>query len=632
MPKKAVVIGMDAASPSFILQYSEEGILPNFKKLIDTGVFAEQCLVPFPTVTPPNWTTIVTGAWPGTHCVTDFHIHKPGDPLYKFHQGFDSYDCKAEFLWETAAKVGKKSIVMNYPSSWPPRIKDGLIMLSGGGLSPGEWRRPFKGLNSGINFCGEHCFTTRFLPSAVRVKFEEAEGWKNVPPSKGEEDLEGAAPLNFPAAMEEPAPATWYVLVQDTEGKGYDKVTVSPSKDYKEAFFTIGVGEWSKKVYTQMKLKNGEERRVHFKAKLMELSDDAEDFSLYFSSLGQESGWSYPEEVCREIKSGEGLMANNGGYAAYVLGWIDLETYMGVTDWQNIYLADAAEYLMKNKKWDLFFMHAHAPDWFYHAAFKDMDPVTNPDESVRNRVRDADRSLYKSLDAMLGRIVEAAGKDALIMIVSDHGAVADGPTVNPNEIMEKAGLLELEEAPAPSFKADPLTEKVLKLSSKRPNQKKSKAIPQRACYIYVNLKGRDPGGIVEPKEYEKVQQQIIDALYQWIDPKTGKRPIALALTKQDARILGLYGDYMGDVVYALYPWFGGQHGQQLPASSWGLGDQRSVMVFQGPGFKKGYRLQRTMWLTDVVPTICYALNLPVPETVEGAVIYQAFEDPNFKLK
>jgi len=42
-------------------------------------------------------------------------------------------------------------------------------------------------------------------------------------------------------------------------------------------------------------------------------------------------------------------------------------------------------------------------------------------------------------------------------------------------------------------------------------------------------------------------------------------------------------------------------------------------------------LQRTCWLPDIVPTICYLLDLPLPKEAEGAVIYQAFENPNFKL-
>ncbi len=52
------------------------------------------------------------------------------------------------------------------------------------------------------------------------------------------------------------------------------------------------------------------------------------------------------------------------------------------------------------------------------------------------------------------------------------------------------------------------------------------------------------------------------------------------------------------------------------------------MLMSGPGFKKGYRLKRTMWLTDIVPTACHLLNWPVPKDTEGAVVYQAFKDPN----
>ena len=50
------------------------------------------------------------------------------------------------------------------------------------------------------------------------------------------------------------------------------------------------------------------------------------------------------------------------------------------------------------------------------------------------------------------------------------------------------------------------------------------------------------------------------------------------------------------------------------------------------GIKKGERLERTAWLTDLVPTICYLMNWPVPEKAEGAVIYQAFEEPDFRFK
>jgi hypothetical protein len=108
--------------------------------------------------------------------------------------------------------------------------------------------------------------------------------------------------------------------------------------------------------------------------------------------------------------------------------------------------------------------------------------------------------------------------------------------------------------------------------------------------------------------------------------------VSLALSKKDARIIGLYGDHIGDVVYALYPWFGGEHGHILPTAEWGIGSLKGLLTMTGPSIKKGHRLQRTVWLTDIVPTICYLMNLPLPEQTEGAVIYQAFENPNMKLK
>jgi len=68
-PEKVVIIGLDALIPERVYNYAMRGYLPNIKKLIDEGVYCENCLVPYPTIIPPNWTTIVTGAWPVIPCV-----------------------------------------------------------------------------------------------------------------------------------------------------------------------------------------------------------------------------------------------------------------------------------------------------------------------------------------------------------------------------------------------------------------------------------------------------------------------------------------------------------------------------------------------------------------------------------
>jgi hypothetical protein len=52
----------------------------------------------------------------------------------------------------------------------------------------------------------------------------------------------------------------------------------------------------------------------------------------------------------------------------------------------------------------------------------------------------------------------------------------------------------------------------------------------------------------------------------------------------------------------------------------------------GPNVKKGCLLERTVNLPDIVPTVCYLCNWPVPEHAEGAIIYQALEDPHAPLQ
>jgi hypothetical protein len=152
-------------------------------------------------------------------------------------------------------------------------------------------------------------------------------------------------------------------------------------------------------------------------------------------------------------------------------------------------------------------------------------------------------------------------------------------------------------------------------------------------YVYVNLKGRDPHGIVQPgEEYEKLKDRIINILYDYTDKKTGRKPIAFALKKEDARIIGLYGDRIGDVVYGIPGWVAGEHGRQLATADYGMGSMKGLLVMSGPNIRKNLVVGRTVWLTDIVPTVCYMLDLPVPKTAEGAVIYQAMEDPDFKSK
>ena len=67
---------------------------------------------------------------------------------------------------------------------------------------------------------------------------------------------------------------------------------------------------------------------------------------------------------------------------------------------------------------------------------------------------------------------------------------------------------------------------------------KTKAVAVRTSYIWINLKGRDEFGIVEPEDKYAVEEQIIDDLYRYRNAN-GDRIIAMASTTRMQRCSAL---------------------------------------------------------------------------------------------
>jgi len=613
-PSRVMILGLDAPITPRLYAYARAGKLPHLAKLMDEGVYGVNCLVPFPTITPPGWTSIVTGAWPGTHGITGYNQHKPGTALDSSYPGFDSQDCQAEYLWTAAERAGKKSIVLNYPSSWPPTMKEG-IHVGGAGLSADGWRTDSP---RGTCLAGDQVFATEYFPLGTEVEAEDAEDWDNLPESQ-DDPLEFALPMRYNGPVRPVQPKTWYALVTDSQGDGYDTVHLSETRDAATSFAKLHVGEWTANLRQTFTTTRGEEEAI-FRCKLIELSADAQEFKLYISPLSKvEIEQCQPRETAAELNgiATEGLPGNRAGYAAYGMEWIDLDTLVELVEFQHVWLADAASHLMRNHEWNLFFMHDHAPDWMYHTFSTQMDPATSPSPEVADRHGQAELRIYQAIDNMVGAMVDCADRETLVVLTSDHGAKANTNDFRPHWPLEKAGLL--------VYKQDDDGEQVVDWSQ-------TKAIPQRTCYVYVNVKGRDPEGIVElGEEYERVCDEVIKALYDYTDPGTGLKAVSLALKRRDARVLGLYGEMIGDIVYALDGRVGEQHGPFLPTSEWGVGSQKGLFIMCGPGVNRGQVLERTIDIVDIVPTICYLADLPIPAQAEGGIVYQALRNPNRHL-
>jgi len=615
--EKVMVLGIDSPIASRVYRFAQEGKLPTIQKLMEDGVHAPNCLVPYPTITPPNWTSIATGATPGTHGITDFDGHIPGDPLDEVHQCLDAREVEAEAIWTAAESAGKKSIIISWPTSWPTLPKDGF-RISGFGNNINDWRINVpRSVFTQYNLTHDILITNGPFPFGSEVVWQKAQGWEGVEHSG--KAKEAAVSLVMRRSQYKLAPITWYLLVDSTDGKGYDTVQVARSKKKVDVFARLRVGEWTPNLYDTVQTDAGPKPAV-FRMKMLELSPDAEELRIFIPGLCGLTGWGAPDEIEQEITSEKGMPMGRAGWESYLMEWIDEATLLETCEFTHEWLADAALYLLKNKPWDLYFMHIHTIDWFYHTFSVDVDPATSQNPEMMARAEKIEVALYQGMDRCLGRILEAADERTLVLVISDHGAKATMHHFSVQDVLERAGLLVYQ--PAEEGKA------------RRIDWSKTKAVGQRHIHVYVNLKGRDPLGIVEPgEEYHQVVQQVLDALHEYRDPKTGLHPITLALTREDARNIGLdHPTKAGDVIYAVDPRFGKEHGEFLPTARVSIGDMRGLFVMAGPGVKHGDVLKRTVHLTDIVPTICHLAELPVPAHCEGGILYQALEDPNGKTK
>ncbi|MBQ2994647.1 MAG: nucleotide pyrophosphatase, partial [Peptococcaceae bacterium] len=155
----------------------------------------------------------------------------------------------------------------------------------------------------------------------------------------------------------------------------------------------------------------------------------------------------------------------------------------------------------------------------------------------------------------------------------------------------------------------------------------TRAIQTRSNSIYVNLKGRDRHGIVDPADKYELEEQIITDLYGYKDPKTGKRIVALALHNKDAVLLGMGGELAADVVFMLHEGYNFDHGESM-STACGHNDTSVSPIFiaAGPGVKQNYKVKGYIREVDVAPTAAVLLGVEIPADCEGAPAYQIFTE------
>jgi predicted AlkP superfamily phosphohydrolase/phosphomutase len=123
---RVLMLGLDGATFDVLDPLMTAGEMPFLRDLVHGGARAELRSTYLP-VTPPAWTSIATGRSPGHHGVFDFVRAEERRGRFYFTLT-NSRDVRAETLWAILSRLGRRSICLNFPVSFPPRPFAGVCV------------------------------------------------------------------------------------------------------------------------------------------------------------------------------------------------------------------------------------------------------------------------------------------------------------------------------------------------------------------------------------------------------------------------------------------------------------------------------------------------------------------------
>lgn len=663
LSEKVLVLGIDGMDPRLSLHHMAQGHMPNLKKLLERGSAREDLVLlgGMPTITPPMWTTLATGAYPMTHGITDFWRQDP-DHLDVLNYNLDSRLCQAEQLWNITAEAGKKTLVMHWPgSSWPPTSNsENLYVIDGTNpegicMATGEVGEEYIAIGSkdiSVITYKPKAGATQMLCVVTDLEMEEQTG--DGPslaaatnavmrfPRFAPDPVEGTTmtKVDLDASLspikdaekwefEIPQDAKEMVilfshgltrrpaLITKNENGIYDTLTIYKNKKTEQPIVSMKKGDFVESIVDEA-IKNNVTYQAIRNMRLLEVAEDASIVRMWISAavnIHDDSVFS-PKSLHDEIIENVGYpmpVSNVGCHDKQLVQECMMENWSRTMRWW----ADAIHYMIEEKGVEVVFSQIHNDDAQKHnmiSVYKENSkfrplPVEDFDEFFIN--------ISKQNDYYIGRFLHLLDEGWSIVLVSDHGLLVSEENMskyNPQIFldlwfMREWGYTEVlyDENGNPTADID---------------WSKTKAIASRMNSIYINLKGRNEFGIVEPEEKYDLESEIIAKLYSLRDEK-GRAIISLALRNKDAVLLGLGGPECGDIVVFQAEQNLMDHGDSLSTFT-GLQNTSvsPIFVAAGPGIKENFKTPRYIREVDVAPTVAALLAVRMPEQCEGAVVHQ----------
>ena len=608
--------GMRADPDLFqVFQWAQEGQLPNIGKLMERGSWGYS-IPTFPSHTPTNFATLLTGALPEVHGVADGPMHVEGFPLAQPSVGgFSSTARKVPAIWSLLERSGRSVFLLSMPGSTPPELQLDNVTVRG---RWGGWGADFPSLI----FEADSAERRAALARGARLFFLQQELTRFVESSP----VEGGMQVDLSAHGME-----LFGTLTDSDGEGgYDRMVVS--KDGKTELASLAAGEWSDWIDVTLAWR---EIAVpsHVRVHVIKLeSDGFFRIRLLVNALNR--------YIAQPGQAGEDLVADVGPMVDFVDNFPPQLIYF--PEDKRAFVEEATMSLQWHRDAVDAIHRRFDPDVLIHDTYTPNQMLTSrwwlgyvdPNSRRHGDVTDVERQvlmdeileMYRGLDEIVGRALDNADEHTIVVLSSDHGAAPLDRWVRLNNFFASQGWLE--------YTSDPSGAPVV-------DWERTQVVYLKMDNVFIHPDGL--GGAwtrASGPEYETLRDQVVQALTTLQDADGGHPTTHVVRWEDVEEFLDLPTDRVGDLVIANRPGYGWNEEITVDGEVFTVplksGYKQAMIasetpalwtpfVIAGPGVKANHAIAEPIAHVDQAPTILKLMGQEIPAHAQGKPVEEIFE-------
>ncbi|HET6884008.1 MAG TPA: alkaline phosphatase family protein [Pirellulales bacterium] len=605
--EKVIVVGVDGMDPRLCESMMGEGLLPNLARLRATGGFSDLG-TSIPPQSPVAWANFINGAGPGSHGIFDFVHRHPHEQCTPFYSAAETVDGKTVLrrqgvpFWEFLDAAGIPSTFYDLPSNYPP--------------SPSQHghHRAIAGMGT-PDMLGTYGTYQHFADNNPVEPGEESVGKRFV---LSFENDKAVATLVGPTNSLLDKPEAITVPFQIYRDRQADAALV----EVQDQRILLKAGEWSP--WRRLKFPLAWYTPDVTGICRFYLQEVSPNFKLYVTPLNIDPSapagqLSEPPSFIQDVAKHVGLFYTTGfqeDYNARKDGVFRDDEFLQQA---NIVLEERLamfDYAVDNYDDGLLFFYFSSSDLQSHIFWwtsDDKHPVRSDGEAKKYFAHV--RQLYQRLDALVGDLYDRYGAKATIIVMSDHGFANFAVQFNLNSWLRSMGYL-----------GPPDCTSIMK----DVDWSQTVAYGLGLNGLYLNLKGRERDGIVEPGEMQQALLAEIAAGLEVVTDGNGERVIRKAyradkVYQGDATALApdlivgyrrgyraswatSKGDLTDDVLLA-------------NDSAWSADHCADALEVPGLLFSSRPFRRNDPMLIDIAPSILNVFGLNVPGSMTGRDIF-----------